>query len=297
MAPSPDDRSSHATRLIAWHNLRLTLLWIYQGSPGMSQGISTTQGFFAWLITKGSVRVTTPHGSILASAGQWLIHPPGSIDRSFSQNAQLLSLHFQAQWPDGSRLFELDRPCLVRENQASAMRDAALPLLEYVHQHFPDAYLFLPNESASAENYLRMQTMLIQWIIAFVDVMQHAGYAIKTMAEIDERIVRARHLIDQSVFARPIQEPQLAADVGLSVSQLNRLFVSHFNTTPRRYSDHRRITLAKRMLRTSGMSIKQLAYNMGFKQPSHFSSWFRQHTSLSPRQYRSAEVRPSQMSV
>lgn len=43
---------------------------------------------------------------------------------------------------------------------------------------------------------------------------------------------------------------------------------------------------AKAMLRHSSLSIKEVAYRLGFAESTHFSAYFRKHTGLSPVRYR-----------
>ena len=43
---------------------------------------------------------------------------------------------------------------------------------------------------------------------------------------------------------------------------------------------------AKAMLRNSSLSVKEVAYRLGFGESTHFSAYFRKHTGLSPVSYR-----------
>ncbi|SDD70352.1 helix-turn-helix domain-containing protein [Niabella drilacis] len=43
---------------------------------------------------------------------------------------------------------------------------------------------------------------------------------------------------------------------------------------------------AKKLIRTSGMTIKEIAYELGFNEIAYFSYYFKSKTGLSPRQYR-----------
>ena len=51
---------------------------------------------------------------------------------------------------------------------------------------------------------------------------------------------------------------------------------------------------ARRLLRHSGMSINEIGYELGFKDPGYFSRFFSQQVGMSPREYRAGEsARPA----
>jgi AraC family transcriptional activator of pobA len=46
------------------------------------------------------------------------------------------------------------------------------------------------------------------------------------------------------------------------------------------------IAEAKFLLRNSDISIKEIAYRLGFAESPHFSNYFKKHTKISPVLYR-----------
>jgi AraC-like DNA-binding protein len=46
-----------------------------------------------------------------------------------------------------------------------------------------------------------------------------------------------------------------------------------------------RLKRAAQLLRESGMSVTEIAYNVGFKDPSHFSKLFKKQFGVSPKSY------------
>lgn len=56
--------------------------------------------------------------------------------------------------------------------------------------------------------------------------------------------------------------------------------------TPKVYLDQRRMLEAKRFLAYSNLSIKEIAFTLGFDEPTNFSKFFRKHTSISPNEFR-----------
>ena len=56
--------------------------------------------------------------------------------------------------------------------------------------------------------------------------------------------------------------------------------------TPHRYLIATRLNSAKFLLRTNGMSIKEIAYASGFNSESSFCSTFRKWEKVTPSEYR-----------
>ena len=56
--------------------------------------------------------------------------------------------------------------------------------------------------------------------------------------------------------------------------------------TPKFYIDSRTILEAKRLLSYSGLSIKEIAYELGFDEPTNFIKFFRKRTCMTPVQFR-----------
>ncbi|NMG06405.1 AraC family transcriptional regulator [Brasilonema sp. UFV-L1] len=80
----------------------------------------------------------------------------------------------------------------------------------------------------------------------------------------------------------------LAAMLGMSPYYFERLFKQSVGCTPHQYILQRRIERAKQLLRTTQLSIMEIAFQVGCKNHSHFSKLFRKLTGISPRTYRNS---------
>ena len=89
----------------------------------------------------------------------------------------------------------------------------------------------------------------------------------------------------------------LVADAAcVAPSYLSRLFSEHLNTTFIDYVTELRINHAERLIRESKMSIKEVAYAVGYQDPNYFSKLFRKATGFPPTVY-AAEKRGSDSNV
>ena len=108
----------------------------------------------------------------------------------------------------------------------------------------------------------------------------------------DEEIIKLQEWLKQHC-TREINLPDLCKRFGFSRRTLARRFKAACNCTPMQYLRGLRIDLAKSLLRETNLSIAEIATQTGFSEPSHFSSVFKLHCTVAPRDYR-ALVRKKQ---
>lgn len=84
----------------------------------------------------------------------------------------------------------------------------------------------------------------------------------------------------------PLNLPQIALRAGLSVKTIQRVFAKELATTPRQFFQQQRIEYAQRLLRTSDVSIAEIADRCGYAEYTKFSRAFRRDVGLSPGAWR-----------
>ncbi|MCS7263320.1 MAG: helix-turn-helix domain-containing protein [Armatimonadetes bacterium] len=90
-------------------------------------------------------------------------------------------------------------------------------------------------------------------------------------------------------FERPFQLTRLSRYCGVSPPYLCRLFRNYLGTTPVGYLTKLRLTLAKKLLETTDLSLADIAFLVGFRHASYFIRQFRRHFGWSPSQFRVRE--------
>ena len=83
-----------------------------------------------------------------------------------------------------------------------------------------------------------------------------------------------------------------AQQLNMSIKQLNFLVREIHGKTVSNLIHERIIVDAQLSLQSSQCSVKTIAYNLGFEDPSYFSRFFRRYTGLSPNQYRKSTSSP-----
>ncbi|MDB5095929.1 MAG: putative transcriptional regulator, AraC family [Cyanobacteria bacterium RYN_339] len=78
-----------------------------------------------------------------------------------------------------------------------------------------------------------------------------------------------------ALYAGPLRVPDLAARAGLSPRQLERRFHAELGRTPKRFLMEVRVGAAEALLTTTDRPIAQIALEVGFQTPSHFTETFK----------------------
>ena len=76
----------------------------------------------------------------------------------------------------------------------------------------------------------------------------------------------------------------LARSCGVSVRQLERIFERELASVPEPWLNEQRMVAARRLL-ANAESIKQVAYELGYKHPTHFSRDFKECYEMTPREF------------
>lgn len=82
---------------------------------------------------------------------------------------------------------------------------------------------------------------------------------------------------------------QLARQMYVSPYYLQRIFKQATGVSPFAFLTEKRITEAKRLLLETDEPVTSIAFQVGFKNPSHFSVVFAKNVGVSPTQYRARQ--------
>jgi AraC-like DNA-binding protein len=104
----------------------------------------------------------------------------------------------------------------------------------------------------------------------------------------DSRIAKVVRLLNEDP-ARTLAE--LACGCTLSISRLSHLFRAETGLTLKEFRRNRRLEAAMKMLATTDMPIKQIAYALGYRHTSSFVRAFAGDAGVSPSDYRRSEIR------
>ena len=241
----------------------------------------------AWLLTEGWCRVTAKTGKTWrAQAGQWLFLPTLAGRQEFSENARLLSVHFIYRWPDGAPFFrERDGLVLAAADHLELERSAR-GLLRSLHRQLGETWIDYAQRASTLGGFLGLQRAFLAWLEAWSDALSAAGRTLARDLPDDARLARAVLRLNETPVHEPYPAAGLAEITGLSTSQTDRLFLSAYGLTPRRYHERRRVEAARLMLGTGETAVKAVASHLGFRHAAQFTQWFKRHAGCPPVEWR-----------
>lgn len=104
------------------------------------------------------------------------------------------------------------------------------------------------------------------------------------------RIAPAIELMERHV-EEPLTPGEIAAEIGLSVRQLERLFQRYVGAPPKQVYLELRLTRAQQLLMQTDMKVVEIAVACGFNTTSHFSRRYRARFGETPHRARHAVKR------
>ena len=87
-------------------------------------------------------------------------------------------------------------------------------------------------------------------------------------------------------LANPPSTEMLAARLGVSRATLDRAIEADIGLSPAKLLARLRLCEAKRLLRSGGLSVSEIAYKTGYCNPAYFVNTFRKETGSTPRAWR-----------
>jgi AraC-like DNA-binding protein len=237
----------------------------------------------AWLVRRGWAQVEHGGQTLRARPGQWLIVKPGQRVQSFSADARLISIAFDARWPDGSHLFDKGLSIVVDKGEFPDLERFVRPILQTMKRVNPDTW-DARDHVVDLTLFFRIEEHLLRWLIALADALAQRGIAHTGHTGMDERVRMTLDLLHTHDLGESPDFGRIAAKAGLSQNHLVRLFRRDLQTTPAQYWDRLRLEHARHRLLQPEARVKEISIELGFTYLSHFSKWFKRHTGRTPRE-------------
>lgn len=139
---------------------------------------------------------------------------------------------------------------------------------------------------AHAGNALFRRTLLRAEVAAIVaQVAEKAQETYRSRVNVDTRIQQFESLVRDNL-ARRFDLTDLAQSLSMSPRHLSRLCKTETGMTAQGYFEAQKMREACRLLVYTRMSAQEIAYHLGFDDPSYFSRVFKRNLRLSPSSYR-----------
>ncbi len=154
--------------------------------------------------------------------------------------------------------------------QVSPMSDRLVAYCRSLAPYFNDSLQVSPG-------LLRLKVMELLY-----NVMDCSKNIFRQMLQLRQPVKVDIHRVVEENYTSPISIEELAYLSGRSLSSFKRDFQSIYGVSPAKWIREKRLSKARHMLLSSQMSVADVAYSLGFENPTHFSRIFKQKYGASP---------------
>jgi AraC-like DNA-binding protein len=227
-------------------------------------------------VSGGQFQLRTRGETTRISGHDLLVLPAGTSHQIHcSAGLRITWAHFQFRLFGSVDLFSLFRPARFALAGVSA-QDAAQALSRLV------------NEAGCSRSSLptaaRLNALGFRWLESVSGLLALDESAATRQGMARELLPAIRFLEENALRPPPIGE--VAERVGLSISAFNRRFRQTTGLAPAQFTAERRFERAQRLLLATGRSVTEVARDVGYDNPFHFTRFFRKHAGVSPSVWR-----------
>jgi ligand-binding sensor domain-containing protein/signal transduction histidine kinase/DNA-binding response OmpR family regulator len=107
-----------------------------------------------------------------------------------------------------------------------------------------------------------------------------------TISSIDEKLLeKTLQIVDENMSNEMFDIPTFCEEVGMSRTMLFTKIKAWTNLTPNEFIQTMRLKRAAQLLEQNKLTIAQVGFKVGFRNPKYFSKCFQQHFGETPTQY------------
>ncbi len=139
---------------------------------------------------------------------------------------------------------------------------------------------------ANEEPALHQQMLagIVNHMIGLVYMLERSiilGHQGEHVEMVQRARLRIRETLEQNISIQ-----QIAQEMGVGYSNFRKLFKEHTGISPALFQQDLKLQRAKELLTVSNLSIKEIAYRLGFDSPDYFSQKFKSKVGVKPSDFR-----------
>ncbi len=247
------------------------------------------------LVRGGRAIHYTDYAQAEVGAGSVVVAPPG-VPHAFTELDALAvtNIYYQSEWLSENLRSLLQQEGLValflaadlfahpqfkRVFHFSVESDTLAACIHELREICAGSHIGAAHSLFVAACFLKLLILLSRDYCRTDDSIAHIPFCPETWAVLEE-------MEDALVAGRPFSFSAAAERLGLSSRHLSLLFLRDVGQRPSSFFLRRRVQHAARMLILPNQTVTDVAYALGFSNPSHFCNQFKQLYGMTPTAYR-----------
>jgi AraC-like DNA-binding protein len=196
---------------------------------------------------------------------------------------------YRCQWPGGAPVFQEGLNCILNAQRSLPLLKKTRLLFRALHGRTNEMpYLeSVKPQARSLADCCRHEAAFRNWFVEYTTTLKRLGIDPQPPTSVQDRRVEAlMRALQEWPLDRPLSLARLVIDAALGARRVHDLLRQHLGMTAQVWLDKRRLLAARERLAIETTSFKEIAFQLGFRHPSHFTSWFKRHTHVTPTAFR-----------
>ena len=208
----------------------------------------------------------------------------------FNDKVELQSIGFQPNFvyrndTDLRHLFNFDSGGHLEGKQTLSPNESDTKFLENLSNQMFEVY----HEWESKQREEGFYHLLCLFLIRCERIQKAATIDHSNEQEQNPNLLKFNELLGQH-FRKETKVEFYVEQIGITVKTLSRLIKKQYKVSTKSVIDSRRTLEIKRLLRGTRKPIKEIAYELGFDEPTNMVKYFKKHTGETPNRFRKSVV-------
>ena len=286
------------THVLSREEVHAQVHWVYKGAPenwgeeGWGEFSEIPASVF--FVEKGCVELAFEDGRVVSCrAGDLFLGCRSVRKHRIFEDSRVLSVGYDLTWvtrhPVYAQGLNVRIPAEQRATNAAyrKLHAASLALLREFHPDrrevdFVTAAHLPPADAGSS---IRQQLAFWNWFSRLHPVFELHGITPNFPMARSAIVREVKEIVDRYPLSASFRDIAKKVELPVGWRRVQQLFQEELHQTPHDYFNTRRMDHARRRLRMRGVSVKEVAVELGFRSLSNFSDWFKKSSGLSPRQF------------
>jgi AraC-like DNA-binding protein len=269
-----------------WEGLEISLWRLTEGPPVSASGVFNGLVLTIWKVLQGEATLIVGDRKVTGHSGDWLICAPGLHQVIFSEDLHFLSIHLNIESPSNGAEWIGESPLHIYQCESLETATSKLKANTRIQKMISLGEYDPRSVAVPLQEMLAYKQQVLSYSQVILSELKKHQLSFQPPTIHDIRVTQSLTHLSTISLSLPFSRDALAKTVGISASQLDRCWRNELGITPHIYWHRLRLRRACHLLIRQDALIKEIAYEIGFRQTSHFSQWFTKSMQQSPTEYR-----------